>query len=206
MASNRPVSRNGRRTLPVAAAVLLSLLLTLLAGCGSATTSESPAASSPAAPVVYSLPHSLPKEVDIPKINAKSSLVQLGLNDDKTVQVPPVSRPQQAGWYQNSPTPGEVGPSVILGHVDGNKQEGIFFHLHELTKGDEVDVTRDDGKIAKFIVDHVDTVQKSGFSTDAVYGNTPDAELRLITCGGTFDQASHNYLSNVIAYAHLVQS
>ncbi|GAA4541165.1 class F sortase [Amycolatopsis samaneae] len=147
---------------------------------------------------------SAPVSLDIPKIAARSSLVPLGLNPDSTVQVPPVETPLQAGWYENGPTPGELGPAVILGHVDGNKQAGIFYRLRELKPGDEVSVARKDGTTARFAVTKVDQVPKDHFPTDAVYGDTAGPELRLITCGGAFDRSAHSYLDNIIVYAHLM--
>lgn len=145
-----------------------------------------------------------PVSIDVPKIDAKSSLIPLGLNPDNTVEVPPVTQPMQAGWYMNGPTPGEVGPSVILGHVDGNKQKGIFFRLKELTPGDKVSVARKDGTTAEFAVTKVERVPKDKFPTEAVYGDTTEPELRLITCGGVFDKASRNYLDNIIVFARLI--
>jgi LPXTG-site transpeptidase (sortase) family protein len=147
------------------------------------------------------LPASPPTGVEIPKIGAKSTLVPLGLNQDGTVEVPPVSTPMQAGWYTQAPTPGEIGPAVILGHVDGNKQPGIFYRWKELAKGDEVRVSRTDGTTARFTVTKVDQVSKKDFPTDQVYGDVTDAELRLITCGGTFDHTAHSYEDNIIVYA-----
>jgi sortase (surface protein transpeptidase) len=146
----------------------------------------------------------LPGSVRIPRINAESSLVPLGQNTDGTVQVPPVSTPLQAGWYAGGAAPGEPGPAVLLGHVDGDKQLGIFYRLHELTPGDQVMVTRQDGTVLKFSVTKVDRVAKTAFPTDAVYGPTKDPELRLLTCGGKFDHAAHSYVDNVIVYAKLV--
>ncbi|MFI6301679.1 class F sortase [Amycolatopsis thailandensis] len=154
--------------------------------------------------VVEGMPKADPVSIDVPKIEAKSSLVPLGLNADNTVEVPPVTRPMQAGWYENGPTPGEVGPSVILGHVDGNKQKGIFFRLKELAPGDKVSVGRKDGTTAEFAVTKVERVAKDKFPTDAVYGDTTAPELRLITCGGVFDKASRNYLDNIIVFARLI--
>jgi sortase (surface protein transpeptidase) len=139
----------------------------------------------------------------IPRIGAESSLVPLGLNADRTVQVPPVSTPMQAGWYENGPTPGEIGPAVILGHVDGDHQPGIFYRLHELRPADEILVTRQDGGTVTFTVSRVQQVSKTTFPTDAVYGDTSDAELRLITCGGAFDHAARSYRDNIIVYAVL---
>ena len=117
--------------------------------------------------------------------------------------LPPVTTPMQASWFNGSPTPGEIGPSVIFGHVDGDKQAGIFFHLHELTKGDLVLVTRADGRTATFQVTKIEEIPKNTFPTDEVYGNTADAELRLITCGGSFDSAAHSYRDNIIVFAAL---
>ncbi|GAB3888680.1 hypothetical protein GCM10029964_056770 [Kibdelosporangium lantanae] len=139
----------------------------------------------------------------IPRIGASSGLIPLGLNPDQTIQVPPVSTPMQAGWYANGPTPGEVGPAVILGHVDGNHQKGVFYRLHELAEGDEVFVTRADGGELTFVVTKVDQVAKDMFPTETVYGDTEAPELRLITCGGAFDRVAHRYLDNIIVYASL---
>ena len=156
-----------------------------------------------AAPAVPFLPASTPVSVDIPKIGAHSSLVQLGLNADQTVQVPPVSTPMQAGWYEEGPTPGEIGPAVILGHVDGDKRAGIFFRLHELAAGDKISVARQDGRTATFTVQRVELDRKDTFPTQAVYGDTGTADLRVITCGGAFDSKAHSYVDNVIVFATL---
>ncbi|WP_307855823.1 class F sortase [Kibdelosporangium banguiense] len=141
--------------------------------------------------------------LEIPRISAKSSLVPLGLDKDETVEVPPVSQPMQAGWYKFGPAPGEVGPAVILGHVDGDKKPGIFFRLRELKPGDEILVARQDGKTAKFVVQQLDQIAKSEFPEEQVYGDTGQPELRLITCGGAFDRTEHSYKDNIIVYATL---
>jgi Sortase domain len=154
-------------------------------------------------PDVPAWPRSEPAALDIPKIGAHSSLVPLGLNPDNTVQVPPVSTPMQAGWYSYGPAPGEPGPAVILGHVDGNRQPGIFYRLSELRPGDVVTVSRKDSTEARFVVRKVEEIGKDRFPTDAVYGDTADPELRLITCGGSFDRAAHSYRDNIIVYAAL---
>ncbi|MGW4483652.1 class F sortase [Amycolatopsis sp. NPDC004368] len=188
-------------------AALALVTAALLGGCAAppAPVGSAPVPHSPA-PVAESavLPKSKPVSLDIPKIGARSTLVPLGLNADNTVQVPPLSTPLQAGWYEYSPTPGERGPAVVLGHVDGNKHEGIFFRLKDMAPGDDVSIARADGTTAHFVVTRVDQVPKDVFPSDAVYGDTPDSELRLITCGGVFDRSAHNYVDNVIVYARLV--
>jgi hypothetical protein len=155
---------------------------------------------------VLGLPRSEPVSIDIPKIGAHSSLVPLGLNADNTIEVPPVTTPLQAGWYTYAPTPGEVGPAVVLGHVDGNHQKGIFFRLKELAAGDRVSVARKDGSTALFEVTKVHQVPKQDFEGEGVYDDTADPELRLITCGGVFDRGAHNYVDNIVVYARLVRA
>jgi hypothetical protein len=153
------------------------------------------------------LGRSVPVRLDIPDLHVRSELLQLGLNPDQTVQVPPLSKDSKAGWYKYSPTPGQLGPSVILGHVDSAKYgPGVFFKLGALRPGSTLSVTRSDHTTAVFRVDRVVSYPKAHFPTLEVYGNTDSAQLRLITCGGRFDAGSHNYQSNIVAYATLVSS
>jgi sortase (surface protein transpeptidase) len=148
-----------------------------------------------------------PLHLDIPSIGVSTELLQLGLNADRTVQVPPLGRHSAAGWYRYSPTPGQLGPSVILGHVDSAAYgPAVFFRLGAIRPGDLVDVRRADATVAVFRVDRVVSYPKDHFPTLAVYGNTDNAALRLITCGGRFDFSTHNYESNIVAYASLVSS
>ena len=109
-----------------------------------------------------------------------------------------------AGWYTGSPRPGAIGSSVIVGHVDSRLGPGVFFRLGLLRPAERIYVRRGDGSLAVFRVTSVHTYLKSRFPTAAVYGPEPGPQLRLITCGGTFDSTTGHYLSNIIAYATLV--
>jgi LPXTG-site transpeptidase (sortase) family protein len=115
------------------------------------------------------------------------------------MQVP--STTTVAGWFTGRPRPGAVGSSIIVGHVDSKTGPGVFYRLPELKKGDDIYVKRADGTTAEFRVTENRTYPKDHFPTDTVYGPTPDAELRLITCGGAFDSVTRHYLSNIIVYA-----
>jgi len=166
--------------------------------------SEPPTTPEPTtAPLV--LAASAPLAIKIPSIGVQSTLLQLGLNPDKSIEVPPLDDPDsKAGWYKYSPTPGQVGPTVILGHVDSAKYgPGIFFKLGALQPGATVEVTLTDRIIAVFTVDKVVAYPKSAFPSTAVYGNIDHPGLRLITCGGTFDPTAGSYESNIVAYATL---
>jgi len=159
------------------------------------------------APAVAPLPRATPVHLDVPAIGVSSDLLQLGLNPDHTLEVPPLSRDSKAGWYRGSPTPGELGPSVFLGHVDSAEYgAGVFFRLGKLRPGDTVTVRRTDHTAATFRVTRVASYPKNRFPTLEVYGNTDDAELRLITCGGAFDSSARSYLNNIVVYASLVGS
>ncbi len=159
----------------------------------------------PAAPTAQAdalvLPHSDPVTLTIPRISATSSLLPLGLNTDGTVEVPPAATPMQAGWYRFGPAPGDPGRAVILGHVDGAHSPGVFYRLRQLRPGDDIVISRRDSRNAHFRVQRVDEVPKDRFPTENVYGWSPHPELRLISCGGTFDRAAHSYRDNIIVSA-----
>ena len=97
--------------------------------------------------------------------------------------------------------PGAVGSAVIAGHIDSQAGPGVFFRLSSLRPGDRVYVRRADSTLAVFRVTVVREFPKDSFPTSAVYGPTPDSELRLITCGGIFDRQEGSYLSNTVVYA-----
>jgi sortase (surface protein transpeptidase) len=148
---------------------------------------------------------SAPESISIPKIGAESTLEHVGLINGE-IDIPPATQPEQAAWWDGTPRPGEVGPAVILGHVDGEidgraGQPGVFFKLHTLTAGDVVDIAREDGSTVRFEIYKVERVAKDEFPNDRVYGNTSGPELRLITCGGVFNRSAGHYVDNVIAYA-----
>ncbi len=145
-----------------------------------------------------------PVSLTIPLIGVKTNLITLGLAAGGAMQVPPPTS-TVAGWFTGSPRPGAVGSSIIVGHVDSKSGPGIFFRLPELKKGDDVYVRRSDGTTAEFRVTEVQEYPKDHFPTEAVFGPTPDAELRLITCGGTFNSVTGHYLSNIIVYASQIR-
>ena len=142
-----------------------------------------------------------PSRVRVPGIDVDSTLLRLDVDDDG-VLVPPDDF-ARAGWFTRGPAPGETGPAVIAGHVDSIDGPAVFFRLAELARGDEVLVDRVDGTTARFTVSSVDRYPKDEFPTEQVYGPTPRAELRLITCGGEFDADARSYRDNVVVSAVL---
>lgn len=142
-----------------------------------------------------------PARIRIPAIGVDAAVGPLEL--DAANLLPPPATNEDTGWWRAGPEPGEVGPAVIVGHVDSYLGPAVFFRLRQLVPGDEILVERVDGSVARFVVSSSEQYDKNAFPTDAVYGATPDAQLRLITCGGSFDRGDRRYLDNVVVYAHL---
>lgn len=147
---------------------------------------------------------SIPTRLDIPVLGVHHDLIQLGQNPDGTVAVPPLEQVATPGWYRYSPTPGQLGPAAIYGHVDAAQfGQGVFYRLGAMRPGQTVEITRADHTVAVFTVTAVREYPKQAFPTLQVYGNLDHAGLRLITCGGPFDPATRNYRDNIVVYAHL---
>lgn len=160
--------------------------------------------SGPAAPP---LPSAVPLRVRVPSLKINAQLIRLGLDGAGAVQVPPMSAPEEAGWYTGNPTPGERGPAIIVGHVDTAAGRAVFYPLGNIQPGADILVDRADHRTARFRVTSVEVVDKDRFPAERVYGtdhrdSTTIPELRLITCGGAFD--GHHYADNLVVYAELV--
>jgi sortase (surface protein transpeptidase) len=168
--------------------------------------SDAPASSVSSVSIVDAAPigRSVPVRVEVPSIGVDSTLMGLGLTANGSLQVPPSGFP--AGWYTGAPTPGELGPAIIVGHVDWAGKAGVFYRLRSIKPGAQITVVRADGSTAVFMVSSVAEYVKGAFPTDKVYGNTTNAALRLITCGGVFNPKVHSYEDDIVAYAELVSS
>ena len=135
----------------------------------------------------------------IPAIATTSPLIQLGLRTDGSLEVP--SDFDVAGWYRNGPEPGKPGAAVIAGHYDSKSGPAIFSKLKDVKPGHTIEVTLNDGSMVVFTVQRIGQYPKDYFPSNEVYGPTAVPELRLITCGGTFDRSKGSYNDNIVVYA-----
>lgn len=199
---------------------------TLLAGCNTVDSAMSPGAGpakarpltsaksgpiwrlpyGPTGPAHDELPGTksqtaAPVRVRIPAIGVSSELQWLGLEPDDTMQPP--SDWQVAGWYADGVRPGDIGPAIIAGHVDSTEGPAVFYRLSDLHAGERIYVDRADGSTAKFVVASLATYPKKQFPTEAVFGPSAVPTLRLITCTGDFDYATHSYVDNLVVTAYL---
>lgn len=187
-------------------AALVGVLLA--AGCGTGAA-DAPASASVAAPSSSVAPVAplvdatvSPVRLVIPEIGVDSDLMELGLQADGSLEVPPAGFP--AGWFTGAPMPGVIGPAVMAGHVDWEGTPGVFYDLRSLAPADEITVLRADGSAVVFAVVSVEQFDKDEFPTDAVYGDLDHPGLRLITCGGSFDPAERSYTDNIVVFAELL--
>ncbi len=150
------------------------------------------------------MPESAPVRLRIPSVSVDAPFVApLGLETNGEVAVP--DSDTEVGWYKHSPTPGEVGPAVILGHVDSKTGPAVFFYLGQLDEGDDIFVDRVDGTTAHFKVESLERPKQSEFPTERVYGNINYAGLRLITCSGIYLKGTQRYTNNLVVYARLTE-
>ncbi|MFF2895021.1 class F sortase [Streptomyces sp. NPDC057966] len=147
----------------------------------------------------------VPKRVEIPSIGIEAPVVARGLDKDGAIEPPSFDTPQTVGWYGDGTEPGAKGPALLVGHVDTETRPAVFYGLSAARPGAEVDIIRADGTVAEFTVDDVQVFTRARFDADKAYGPRKDgrAELRLITCGGTFDRKTHSYDANVVVSAYL---
>ncbi|MEU6376894.1 class F sortase [Streptomyces sp. NPDC046909] len=156
-------------------------------------------------PATRPLTPALPQRIDIPGLGVQAPVVARGLDGDGAIDPPPYDQAGVVGWYAAGVRPGAAGAALMVGHVDTETRPAVFYKLSALKPGETVRVIRDDGRVAEFTVDDVQVVTRERFDAGRAYGvrQRGRAELRLITCGGTFDRASRSYTANVIVSAYL---
>lgn len=152
------------------------------------------------------LPRSAPTRIRIPKIGVDAPFTPLSLAPTGQLNAPPPDNSNLVGWYKDGATPGENGSAIVAGHVDTKTGPAVFLQLDEVKKGSTIEITRADKSVATFTVDDVETFSKAQFPDDRVYAETPNPQLRVITCGGAYDKAAKDYTDNVVVFAHLSSS
>lgn len=203
-------TRSGSPVTTVTVGLLVLLVIAAFlafANSGSSARTGPAAVDLPAGREQVSTPLAVsdPVGIEIPSIGVKAdSIMDLGLNEDRSLQVP--SDAKTIGWYTRGSSPGQQGPAVFASHVNYRGVEGGFANLKDVEAGDQVLVKRADGTTAAFVVDRVDQVSKGAFPTAQVYGPTSRPEIRLITCGGAFDSDTRNYEDNIVVHGHLTEA
>lgn len=190
---------------------LLLVCALLLSGCGRdeevtqaaptpppATTPEA-TPTPPPPPPPPPVPATDPVRITVPAIGVDAQIVAVGLEDDGAMQTPDFGL---AGWYTEGPRPGDTGPAVVVAHVDSRQGPDVFYDLQDLNPGDEITIQQTDGRTARFRVDSPpEQLDKDELPADRIWAPTPQPALRLITCGGEFDESVRHYTDNIIVFA-----
>ncbi|MGP4089804.1 class F sortase [Streptomyces sp. KR55] len=196
------------------AVALLLLTVRLIGGDDTPSGTSRPAhappaphATAPATPGPHAagrhLPRSKPVRLLIPKISVDAPFTDLAIGPNGQLEPPPAHDVNLVGWHAKGASPGEAGTSIIAGHVDTATSPAVFADLGALQKGDVFHVERADGRTASFVVDSVEMFAKDRFPSRRVYGDTPQAQVRLITCAGDYDRTVKDYTDNLVVFAHL---
>lgn len=139
-----------------------------------------------------------PVRLEIPAIGVDAKVVDLAIGPGDP-EIP--EEWDDTGWYTDTRKPGEIGPSVIAGHIDSKSGPAVFYRLDELVAGDEIIVHGDDGDNRTFVVQDSGQYPKENLP-DEVFGfGGRRPELRVITCGGSFDRSVGHYEDNLVVYA-----
>ncbi|MCW2845951.1 MAG: putative secreted protein [Nocardioides sp.] len=174
------------------------------AGAGATTPSDSASPGLPAPEASPGRRGSAPVRISIPAIDVSARVTRLGVNADRTVEVP--GDPATTGWYRYGPRPGTRGSAVILGHVDSDSGPAVFYRLRDLEPGDEVSVRAANGSVSRFRVLRLRTYPNADFPAEQVYGPHGRTHgLQLVTCGGAYDSAT-GYQANVVVFTSLIES
>lgn len=139
-----------------------------------------------------------PVGIEIPAIDVKAKIVEVGLNADGSMEVPEFGL---AGWYTEGPMPGQPGPSVVVAHVDSRAGPDVFYRLRELKRGDRITIRGADGRARHWVMDSAEQTPKDDLPIERIWNPTRRPVLRLVTCGGRFNTATRHYEDNVIVYA-----
>jgi len=184
------------RVLPLPVAVPLAKELGV-------TPLKTPGGKNPPSKAAFPAQMPRPVRVIIPAIGVSAPVIPLGLNADRTMQVPQTF--SEAGWFKPGPEPGEVGSAIVVGHVDSRSGPGVFYRLPALRRGDHIKIVLANKRALRFVVTSSRRVSKQHFPVALVYRRTHRRTLRLVTCGGRFDPSTGHYLSNTIVFAWLVR-
>ncbi|MFE6407642.1 class F sortase [Streptomyces sp. NPDC057837] len=178
-------------------------------GISAPTTGDMAAAGRPPdvklPPAHRPLSDALPQRVDIPGLGVQAPVVARGLDTRGALDPPPYDQPGVVGWYAGGVAPGAPGTALLVGHVDTDTRPAVFYRVSAMRPGQTIRVIRADAKVAEFTVESVQVLSRDRFDAHQAYGprESGRAELRLITCGGSFDRATRSYTANVVVSAYL---
>jgi LPXTG-site transpeptidase (sortase) family protein len=145
-----------------------------------------------------------PIQISIPALKVDSEVMQVGMADDITMEVP--KDISVVGWFMHSALPGaDAGSTVLVGHRDGRKDpNGVFRHLEQVNRGDLLVVWNESGQRHTYRVHSNELVSRADFPQRApdLFRLNGAQRIVLLTCGGSYDGAAGGYQANVVVTAY----
>ena len=139
---------------------------------------------------------SVPVKLTITSIDFDRKLTGMGLTDDGEISPPP----GVTQWYNATVSPGQVGISVIAGHVTFNGPD-VFAKLPEVKVGQRLTVRFADKSSQKFRVTRVKSVDKEELRHDqSVWGSSKTPVLALITCDSASELVGVHHVNNFVVW------
>lgn len=142
-----------------------------------------------------------PVRLRLPRLDVDAQVLPVSVGADGLLGVP--DNPRQLGWWSASDRPGMPSGSVVIdGHVDSAALGlGALFRLSEARPGDAVLLTNAAGSSISYTVVARRSYSKATLPAAEVFAADVGPRLVLLTCGGSFDQATRHYADNVVVYA-----
>ncbi len=144
-----------------------------------------------------------PAWIRIDSLGIQAPIIAVGLDQNGAMAVPQLAG--QVAWYQLGPRPGAAGNAVLAGHVNWYGKSGAFAELNQIAPGDIVRVSDSGGHIYSYMVREKLVYEAADAPVNQVFGQTADAMLTLITCGGPYDATRGVYHDRIVVRASLVQ-
>ena len=141
----------------------------------------------------------IPVKFKIPKINIDANVEQVALTKDGFMDAP--KGPDEVGWYNLGPYPGEIGNAVIDGHSGwkGGKK-AVFDDLYKLSIGDQIYVESENNVFTTFVVKKISTYSPNADATDVFVSSDGKEHLNLITCTGFWDNILKSHSSRLVVF------
>lgn len=151
------------------------------------------------------IPVADPATISIPAIGVKTNVQSVGMDAQGRMGVP--TNEVDTAWYKYGFRPGENGSAVIDGHYDTpTGAPAVFYNLDQLQVGDTITVTDATGRSYTFQITQVVNYPYNALPMKQIFDSTDKPRLNLITCSGTWDRTSHNYLTRAVIYSVLINS
>lgn len=150
----------------------------------------------------YLVAQPYPRYISISSLGLEARVRRLGLDSKGAVGSP--NNIFDVGWYDGSVRPGEKdGSSVLVGHVAGPSQQGIFWGLPKIEIDAIIVIEKGNGESIRYRVTKVDKLPAGDIDmTQYIKSDVPGThDLKLITIAGKYATLNEQYSGRLVVTA-----